>query len=231
MPLLLPPPPPPFGTVASGTLDQTSCPSFLATPTYHILGALLSASVMLVSSAVTPVFLFPLPRPGLFRPLILSTVISGHLLSLASPATSTTWSFWMTTPISFGLSPSAEVRHVYHPHSHLRLGIHPVPAPGPCPAVRQWPRVRQQRLPFFLPHSWRPVASLVPLHFCTERPSRTHDPHHHQYAPLPSLPGVSTCQLLGRGPAHCHPSPQPPSLEGGPPPYPSLRPIWHGPFL
>ena len=39
---------------------------------------------MLVSSAVTPVFLFPLPRLGLFRPLILSTVISGGLLSSTS---------------------------------------------------------------------------------------------------------------------------------------------------
>jgi hypothetical protein len=42
----------------------------------------------------------------------------------------------------------------------------------------------------------------MPLHLCTERPSRTHDPHHHQYAPLPSLLGVSPCQLLGRGPTH-----------------------------
>jgi hypothetical protein len=39
---------------------------------------------MLISSTVTPVFLFPLPCPGLFRPLILSTVISGGLLSSAS---------------------------------------------------------------------------------------------------------------------------------------------------
>jgi hypothetical protein len=91
--LLLPPPPPPFGTVASGTLDLTSCPSFPATQTYPILGALLSASIMLVSSAITPVFLFPLLHPGLFRPLILSTVIYGRLLSLASPATNNTWSF------------------------------------------------------------------------------------------------------------------------------------------
>jgi hypothetical protein len=63
----------------------------------------------------------------------------------------------------------------------------------------------------------------VPLHLCIERPCRTHDPHHHQYAPLPPLPGVSPCQLLGRGPAHCHPPPQPSSLEGGAPPYPPLR--------
>jgi hypothetical protein len=52
-----------------------------------------SASVMLVSSVVTPIFLFPLPRPGLFNPVILSTVISRRLLSLAYPAINTTWSF------------------------------------------------------------------------------------------------------------------------------------------
>jgi hypothetical protein len=37
-------------------LDLTSCPSFPATQTYPIPGALLSASIMLVSSAVTHVF-------------------------------------------------------------------------------------------------------------------------------------------------------------------------------
>jgi hypothetical protein len=39
---------------------------------------------MLVSSVVTLVFLSPLPHPGLLRPLILSIVISGLLLSSAS---------------------------------------------------------------------------------------------------------------------------------------------------
>jgi hypothetical protein len=128
-------------------------------------------------------------------------------------------------------SPSAEVRHVHHPHSLLRLGIHPVPAPGSCPAVRQWPRVRQQRLPFILPHSRHPVASLVSLHLCSERPGRGHDSHHHQHDSLPSLSGVSPCHLLGRGPSYRHASPQPSSLEGGEPPYTSLRPIRHNPFL
>jgi hypothetical protein len=167
---------------------------------------------MLVSSAATLIFLFLLPHLGLFRLLILSTVISGRLLSLASPATNTTWSFWTTTPIFFGLSPSAEVRHVYHPHSLLRLGIYPVPAPGPCFAVRQRPRVRQPRLSVILPHQWRSAASLVPLHLHPERPGRAHDSHHHQHDPLPSLLGVSPCQLLGTGPAHRHPPPQPSSL-------------------
>jgi hypothetical protein len=39
---------------------------------------------MLVSSVVTLAFLFPLPRPGLLKPLILSTVIFGLPLSSAS---------------------------------------------------------------------------------------------------------------------------------------------------
>jgi hypothetical protein len=67
--------------------------SFPAAQTSPIPRAPLRASVMLVSSAVTLVFLFPLPRPGLFRPLILSIVIFGLLLSLASLDTNTTWSF------------------------------------------------------------------------------------------------------------------------------------------
>jgi hypothetical protein len=36
---------------------------------------------------------------------------------------------------------------------------------------------------------------------------------------LPSLLGVSPCQLLGRGPAHRHTPSQPSSLQGGEPPY------------
>jgi hypothetical protein len=97
--------------------------------------------------------------------------------------------------------------------------------------VRQWPRVRQQRLPFFLPHSRRPVASLVSLHLCSERSGRAHDSHHHQHDPLPSLSGLSPCHLLGRGPSYRHTSPQPSSLEGGEPPYTSLRLVRHSPFL
>jgi hypothetical protein len=46
--------------------------------------------VMLVSLAVTLVFLFLLPRSGLLRPLILFIVISGLLLSSASLVTNTT---------------------------------------------------------------------------------------------------------------------------------------------
>jgi hypothetical protein len=52
--------------------------------------ASLSASVMLVSSAATLVFLFSLPCLGLLRPLILSIVISGLLMSLAYKVTNTT---------------------------------------------------------------------------------------------------------------------------------------------
>jgi hypothetical protein len=46
---------------------------------------------------------------------------------------------------------------------------------------------------------------------------------------LTSLPGVSPCQLLGRGPTHRHTPPQPSSLEGDEPPYSPLRPVWHNP--
>jgi hypothetical protein len=129
---LLPPPPPPFGTVASGTLDLTSCPNFQATQTYPILGALLSASVMLVSSAVTLVFLFTSTSRAV-QAFDLVHLISRRLLSLASPATNTTWSFWTTTPIFFGLPPSAEVRHIYHSLTHFFAWVstqfqHPVRA-------------------------------------------------------------------------------------------------------
>jgi hypothetical protein len=61
-----------------------------------IPGAPLSASVILVSSAVSGVFLFSLPRPGLLRPLILSIMISG-LLSSTSLVTNNIWSFWTTS--------------------------------------------------------------------------------------------------------------------------------------
>jgi hypothetical protein len=48
---------------------------------------------------------------------------------------------------------------------------------------------------------------------------------------LPSLPGISSCKLLGRGPSHSHPPPQLPPLEGGQPPQPLFRPLRHRPFL
>jgi hypothetical protein len=38
-------------------------------------------------------------------------------------------------PFSLDFSSSVEVRHFYHAHSFLRLGLHPVPSPGLCPAV------------------------------------------------------------------------------------------------
>jgi hypothetical protein len=69
----------------------------------------------------------------------------------------------------------------------------------------------------------------VPLHFCPERSRRTHDSHHHQYDLLSTLLGVSLCHLLGRGPAHRHPPPQPPSFEGGESPYSPLRPTTQPP--
>jgi hypothetical protein len=58
-----------------------------------IPGVPLSATVMLVSSTVTLVFLFPLPHPGQLRLLILSTVISGLPLSSASLVRNTIWPF------------------------------------------------------------------------------------------------------------------------------------------
>jgi hypothetical protein len=128
-----------------------------------------------------------------------------------------------------GFSSSVEVRHVHHPHTLLRLGIHPFPSLGPCPKVGQWPRVRQSCLSFFLFHQRCPGAYLGPLHLCLERLGRTHDSHHHQYDLLTSLLGVSPCQLLGRGPTHRRTPPQPSSLEGGEPPYSPLRPVWHNP--
>jgi hypothetical protein len=39
----------------------------------------------------------------------------------------------------------------------------------------------------------------MPLHLSPERPGRTHHLDHNQHDPLPSLLGVSLCQLLGRG--------------------------------
>jgi hypothetical protein len=38
-------------------------------------------------------------------------------------------------PFFVGFSSSVEVRHVHHPHTLLRLGIHPFPSLGPCPKV------------------------------------------------------------------------------------------------
>jgi hypothetical protein len=55
--------------------------------------------------------------------------------------------------------------------------------------------------------------------------------HHRQHDPLPSLPGVSPCQLLSRGPEHRYTSPQPPHLKGGEASHSPLRPVWHSPLL
>jgi hypothetical protein len=82
-----------------------------------------------------------------------------------------------------------------------------------------------------LPHQWRSVASLVPLHLRPERPDRAHDLHYHQHDPPPPLLGVSPYQLLGRSPTHSHPPPQPPPIQGSEPPNPPLRPIRHDPLL
>jgi hypothetical protein len=79
--LLLLPQHPPFDIIIMGTLDLMWCPSSQAAQISPIVGASLSTSIMLVSSALTLVFCFPLPRLVLLRPLILFIVIFGLLLS------------------------------------------------------------------------------------------------------------------------------------------------------
>jgi hypothetical protein len=189
---------------------------------------------MLVSSAVTLVFLFPLPRPGLFRHLIFvhcdlwtSPVLSlsgyKYYLVILDDYSHFLWTFPLrlksdtfTTLTHFFAWVSTQFRRRFVPSSLIMAASSTTTPLDPSSS---------------LPHSWRPVASLVPLHLSPERAGRTHHSHHHQHDPLPSLPGVSPCQLLGRGPAHRHTSPQLPPLEGGEPPHSPLCPIWHNPLL
>jgi hypothetical protein len=136
----------------------------------------------------------------------------------------------MIFPFSLNFSSSVEVRHVHHPHTSLP-GYPPsfVARSVPCSVIMTASSTTTPpTLSFSLMVSSCVSRAPTPL---LERLGRTHDPHQHQYDPLPSLPGVSPCLLLGRGTAHRHTPPQPPFLEGGEPPYSPLRPVRHNPLL
>jgi hypothetical protein len=136
-PMLWPlPPPPPFGIIVLVTPALTSSPSSLVPLIYLVAGAPLSAFVNPVSSAATLVFLSLLPRPGLLRPLILSIVISGLLLSSASLVTNTTYSSWMISLIFSRFLHCGSSPIPFPPHPLLRLGLHSVLSPGSCSPVR-----------------------------------------------------------------------------------------------
>jgi hypothetical protein len=72
---------------------------------------------------------------------------------------------------------------------------------------------------FFLSHSIQ-LRLLYP--YSLEWSGRMNHLHHQQHDLLPPFLDVSPCQLLGRGPEHCYPSSQPPSLEGDETPTPKF---------
>jgi hypothetical protein len=129
----------------------------------------------------------------------------------------------MIFPFSLDFSSSVEVRHVHHPHT-LRLGIHPVSS-SRCVIMVASSTITP---PVFFSHSWRPVASLVPLHLSLGWSGQTYDSHH-QYDPLPSLTSVLASYWAEA--LHTTTPAQPPSLKGGEPPYSPLRPVQHNLLL
>jgi hypothetical protein len=90
---------------------------------------------MLVSLAAIPVSLLLHLHLGLSRLLTWFIVTSGPPLYSVCLDTNTIWSFWMIFLIFMDFSSPLEVRHVFHSHSLLHLGLHPVLPPHPCTAV------------------------------------------------------------------------------------------------
>jgi hypothetical protein len=100
-----PPPPPLRGTVALAILAALLCPSSVAVPLCLAPALLMSICVMHASWAVMLDFLSLPPPPMRLTSLILSIATCGHLLFLVCLATSTTWWWLMTSPITLGLFP------------------------------------------------------------------------------------------------------------------------------